>query len=73
MNIFASYSPSIIADVSVLLRDMKVEITSVATKENGDNIVLNFGIRCSNTDHAQSIISALRKIKGVYDITRGNQ
>ena len=73
LNIFASYSPSIIADVSVLLRDMKVEITSVATKENGDNIVLNFGIRCSNTDHAQSIISALRKIKGVYDITRGNQ
>jgi len=73
LNIFANYTPSIIADVSILLRDMKVEITSVATKENGDNIVLNFGIRCSNTDHANTIIGALRKIKGVYEITRGNQ
>ncbi|MBQ3002146.1 MAG: bifunctional (p)ppGpp synthetase/guanosine-3',5'-bis(diphosphate) 3'-pyrophosphohydrolase, partial [Clostridia bacterium] len=72
LNVFATYTPSIIAEISVALRDMKVEISSVSTKENADSIVLNFGIRCSDADHANNIISALRKLKNVYDVTRGN-
>ncbi len=72
LNVFATYTPSIIAELSVALRDMKVEITSLSTKESGDTITMTFGVRCGDTAHLASIISALRKNSAVRDVTRGN-
>lgn len=72
LNVFATYTPSIIAEISITLRDLKVEITSVSTKENDETIVMTFGVRCSDTDHLASIISALKKNRAVRDVTRGN-
>ncbi len=72
LNVYADYTPSIIAEVSVALRDLKVEITSVSTKENSDTIVMTFGVRCNNTEHMETIIHALRNIRNVHDVNRGS-
>lgn len=72
LNVYATYTPSIIADVSIALRDMKVEVTSVSTKETGDTIVLNFGIRCDDKSHAAAISNSLLKLKNVFQVTRGS-
>lgn len=72
LNVFATYTPNVIVEISIALRDLKVEITSVTTKESGDNIVMTFGVRCSDTEHLASIISALKKLQVVRDVTRGS-
>ena len=64
--------PSIIADVTIALRDLKVELMSMTTKETGDTIIINCGVRCRDVDHANLIIAAIRKVRDVYDVTRGN-
>ncbi len=72
LNVYAAYSPSIIAELSVALRDLKVEIVSLTTKEVGSEIILTFGIRCTDTEQMEVIMHALRKNKSVHDVTRGN-
>lgn len=72
LNVFATYTPSVIAEISIALRDMKVEITSFSTKENDDAITMTIGVRCNDTDHLASIINALKKHRAVRDVTRGN-
>ncbi|MBP5231533.1 MAG: bifunctional (p)ppGpp synthetase/guanosine-3',5'-bis(diphosphate) 3'-pyrophosphohydrolase [Clostridia bacterium] len=72
LNVYATYTPSIIADVTIALRDLKVELMSMTTKETGDTIIINCGVRCRDVDHANVIISAIRKVRDVYDVTRGN-
>lgn len=72
LNVFATYTPSVIAEISIALRDMKVEITSFSTKENDDAIIMTVGVRCNDTEHLASIISALKKHRAVRDVTRGN-
>ena len=72
LNVYATYTPSIIADVTIALRDLKVELMSMTTKETGDTIIINCGVRCRDVDHANLIIAAIRKVRDVYDVTRGN-
>ena len=72
LNVYATYTPSVIAEVSIALRDMKVEITSFSTKENDDAIIMTVGVRCNDTDHLASIIGSLKKLQAVRDVTRGN-
>lgn len=68
----AYYSPSIIADVSIMLRDMKVEMTSLTTKESNDLIFITCGVRCTDIDHVNFIMQSLRKVKNVFEVKRGN-
>ncbi|MCH5182888.1 MAG: bifunctional (p)ppGpp synthetase/guanosine-3',5'-bis(diphosphate) 3'-pyrophosphohydrolase [Oscillospiraceae bacterium] len=72
LNVYATYTPSVIAEISIALRDMKVEITSFSTKENDDVIIMTVGVRCNDTDHLASIIGSLKKLQAVRDVTRGN-
>lgn len=72
LNVYAAYTPSIIAELSIALRDLKVEITSLSTKESGNEMILTFGIRCTDTEQMEVIMHALRKNKSVHDVTRGN-
>ena len=72
LNVYATYTPSIIADVTLALRDMKVELMAMTTKVTGDTMIINCGVRCRDSEHAALIMTALRKVKDVFDVTRGN-
>jgi GTP pyrophosphokinase len=62
----------LLADVSVALADMKVSILSVNTMKRGeDQALLNLKISCKNTEHYNSIVSRLKSLKDVIDVTRG--
>ncbi len=60
------------ADVSVALADMRVSILSINTVKRGDDkVLLNLKISCKNTEHYNSIVSRLKSLKDVVDVTRG--
>jgi len=62
----------LLADVSVALADMKVLILSVNTVKRGEEqVLLNLKISCKNTEHYHSIVSRLKSLKDVIDVTRG--
>lgn len=70
LNIYSAYSPKMIADVTVCLSDMRVAVTSIQTKENGSDMILSVGLKCSNIDHLKNIISGLKRLKNVRDVAR---
>ena len=62
----------IVADISVALSDMKVFLLQIKTTRSGnDKTVVNLKISCKNVEHYHSIVSRLRSIDGVTDVTRG--
>ncbi len=62
----------IVADISVALSDMRVFLLQINTTRSGaDKTVVNLTISCKNVDHYHSIVSRLRSIDGVVDVTRG--
>lgn len=71
INIYAVYSQRVIADVTILLSDMHVTISSITTKENGDDMILHVIIKCSNIEHLKNIIKGLKKVSNVRDVARG--
>ena len=71
LSIFATYSPHIIADITLALNDMKVAVTSIQTRENEGEMVITVGIKCSGVEHLRNIISGLHRIKGVREVSRG--
>ncbi|MBQ4316835.1 MAG: bifunctional (p)ppGpp synthetase/guanosine-3',5'-bis(diphosphate) 3'-pyrophosphohydrolase, partial [Clostridia bacterium] len=72
LNIIATYSPHLIADITLALTDMKVAVTSISTRENAGEIIIQVGIKCSGVDHLRNIINGLHRIKGVRDVSRGS-
>jgi GTP pyrophosphokinase len=62
----------LLADVSVALADMKVSILSVNTVKKGEEqVLINLKISCKNTEHYHSIVSRLKSLRDVVDVTRG--
>ena len=62
----------LIADISVALSEMKVQLLQINTLKNGaDGVIINLKISCKNVEHYRSIVSRLRSIDSVVDITRG--
>ena len=62
----------LLADISVALADMKVSILSVNTVKKGEEqVLINLKISCKNTEHYHSIVSRLKSLKDVIDVTRG--
>ena len=62
----------LLADVSVALAEMKVSILSVNTVKKGDEqVLINLKISCKNTEHYHAIVSRLKSLKDVLDVTRG--
>lgn len=72
LNIIAEYSPHLIADITLALTDMHVAVTSISTRENAGEIIIQVGIKCSGVDHLRNIIGGLHRIKGVRDVSRGS-
>lgn len=71
LNIYASYSQKLIADVTMSLSDMKVAIVALQAKENGDDMILHIVLKCGNIEHLKNIIKSLKKLSGVRDVARG--
>jgi len=71
LNIYASYSQKLIADVTMALSDMKVAIVALQAKENGDDMILRVVLKCSNIEHLKNIIKNMKKLHSVRDVTRG--
>ncbi len=72
LQIFAYNSFSVVGDISALFSDMRVSVHSMSTRENGnDGMIINLNITCRNTSHVNTIISRIKKIKNVIDVTRG--
>ncbi len=62
----------ILADISVALSDMKVYIMQInTTRDSAERSIVNMTICCKNVDHYHSIVSKLKSLKGVIDISRG--
>ncbi len=62
----------VIASISMALADMRVSISSINTQtlKNG-TVAINLAIGCRNTSHFESIVSRLRSLKSVINVTRG--
>jgi len=70
IQIFVTNRISILADISVALAEMKVDIVSINTKNVDGASIINMTISCKNIEHFNSIISRLRNIKDVIRVTR---
>ena len=72
ISIYVFDRMGIIADISVALSDMKVQLLQINTSKYGnEGAIVNLKISCKNVDHYHSIVSKLKSIDGVNDITRG--
>ena len=71
MQIVAEDRISMLADISVALAEMRVSILQINSQKLGIQSLINISVSCKNLDHFNSIISKLKSIKGVHDVTRG--
>ena len=72
LQIFAYNSFQVFADITAVFADMRVLVHAMNSKESGtDGMIIMLNITCRNTSHVNSIISRLKKIKNVIDVTRG--
>ena len=75
INIFVSNRMGILADIAIALSEMKVQLLQVYAgpvgEADSENATISIKISCKNMDHYYSIVSRLRTVNGVYDITRG--
>ncbi|MGM9632520.1 MAG: RelA/SpoT family protein [Eubacteriales bacterium] len=60
-----------LADISVALADMRVDILQINVQTSSGGSLVSLKIGCKNTDHYNSIVSRLRSIPGIYDVSRG--
>ena len=72
LNIYAQDRMGLIADISIALSDMKVQLLQInTTKCSGGVGIVSITISCKNVEHYRSIVSRLKSINGVTDIKRG--
>ncbi|MBO5270508.1 MAG: bifunctional (p)ppGpp synthetase/guanosine-3',5'-bis(diphosphate) 3'-pyrophosphohydrolase, partial [Clostridia bacterium] len=72
MSIHATNSLSLLANITTALLDMHVTLSSISTqaRQNGQ-IIVNLTVLCKNLDHYYSIVSRLKGLKDVDNVTRG--
>jgi GTP pyrophosphokinase len=61
-----------LASVTAALAEMRVSILHIGcVNRSDDTVIISMKIGCRSTDHYQMIVSSLRNLEGVIDITRG--
>ena len=72
IQITAEDGIGVLAAISMALADMKVSISQINTaqQKNGD-MTINLHIGCKSTSHYDSIVSRLRSIPAVINVSRG--
>ena len=72
LRIYAVNNINLLADISVTLAEMKVLLLHINTQKKNDvSIIINIVISCKNLDHVKSIVSRLRGLNNVENVTRG--
>ncbi len=61
----------LIADITMALADMRVALLGIATHNRSDCTIVELTVSCKNLDHFKSIISRLRSVQNVEDVSRG--
>ena len=61
---------SILAEISVALSEMKVDIVSISTKNIEDTTMISMTISCRDIGHFNAILTRIRGIKDVIRVTR---
>ncbi len=73
LNILVHDEIGILAEISSALAELHVGILSInshSVANNSDSMIISIKIRTKNTDHYNSIISRIKRIRNVVDITR---
>ena len=62
----------VIAAISMALADMKVSILQINSQmRSDDRAIINLKVSCKNIEHLKSIVSRLKQLPDVEDVTRG--
>ena len=70
LQILVTNRMSMLAEISVALAEMRIDIVSISTKNVEDTTIINMTIACRDVSHFNSIISRLKSIKDVIRVTR---
>jgi GTP pyrophosphokinase len=70
IQILVTNRMSILAEISIALSEMRVDIVSINTKNVEDTTIISMTISCKDIGHFNSIVSRLRNIKDVIRVTR---
>ncbi len=62
----------LIADITMALADMKVALLGITTHNRSDCTIVELTISCKNLDHFKSIVSRLKSVPNVEDVSRGS-
>ena len=70
IQILVTNRMSILADISIALSELRVDIVSINTKNVEDTTIINMTISCRDIEHFNSIMTRIRGIKDVIRVTR---
>lgn len=70
IQVIGDRKPGLLADISVLLANMKVSMTMVNARENDYESIIDITVSVHGTEHLISIIKKLEAVKGVRRIER---
>ncbi len=73
LNILVRDEIGMLAEITTALADLHVGILSIAShavSSSNESMLITIKIRTKNTDHYYSILSRIKKIKNVIDVTR---
>lgn len=70
IQILVTNRMSILAEISMALSDLRVDIVSINTKNVEDTTIISMTISCRDIDHFNSILNRIRGIKDVIRVTR---
>ncbi len=72
IQVAAENRMTLIADITMALAEMRVELHQIATQSKpNDEILINMMIACKDTAHCDSILSRLKSVRSVHDVSRG--
>lgn len=72
VQIFAENTITLIADITNALAEMKVSILQINSQKRTDNtILISLKVACKNIDHYTSIVSRLKSLRDIIEVTRG--
>jgi len=70
IQILVNNRMSILAEISMALSELRVDIVSINTKNIEDTTIINMTISCRDIEHFNSIMTRIRGIKDVIRVTR---
>ncbi len=69
--VVAHNSINVVADLTAAVAEMRVNLIAINMQNENGAITVNLTLCCRNTEHLHQIISRLRAIKDVENVTRG--